>query len=359
MVSLISLADKLIWLGSKVHPVWLRKRLFSLLFSLYAYVSRLKAVIFQFRLPVCVVSGVEKTSGEKIRFLFVGHETFPLFLIELLFTNAPHVEQIGMVFVWRLKRLARFFSSDVDAVLVSCDWFYHRWLEKAGLFVFPHMVDMVLDVSDSYDVFYKKLSNSAKSDIKKVEKQGYSYEVFSDMDRLRFFYDRMYLPLIKTRFTDIPLYTPPFTFFKLLHLIGYRLLLVKDERGEYVSGSYFHVKGDEVFPRYNGVSNGDLELIRKGAESAVYCFLIDWAKKNRFNTIDLGNCRPFKNDGVFRYKKKWGSMMRWRTGIDMYDMFGLKVVKEKSFLHDFLRMNPFFGVDKKNDFVEYPVDKSD
>ena len=359
MVSFISLADRVISLGLKVRPVWLRKRLFSLLFSLYVYVSRLKAVVFQFRLPVCVVSGVEKTSGEKIQFLFVGHGRFPLFLIELLFASEPHVEKVGMVFVWRLHKLDRFFPSDLDAILVSCDRFYQRWLQKAGLFVFPQMVDMVLDVSDPFDVFYKGLSNSAKADIRKVRKQGYSYEVFSDLDRLRFFYDGMYLPLIESRFADKPLYKAPFTLYKLLHMMGYRLLLVKDASGDFISGSYFYVKDDEVFSRYSGVMNGDIGLIRTGAESAYYCFLIDWAKKNGINKVNFGHSRSFRNDGVFRYKQKWGTMMRRSAGTHMADIFGVKVVKEKSLVNDFIIKNPFFGVDRNDDFVEYPIDKLD
>jgi hypothetical protein len=356
MVSLISLADRVISLGSKVRPVWLRKRLFSLLFLLYAYVSRLKAVVFQFRLPVYVVSGVEKTSGEKIRFLFVGRETFPLFLIELLFTSAPHVEQVGMVFVWRLHKLDCFFSSDVDAVLVSCDRFYQRWPEKAGLFVFPHMVDMVLDVSDPFDVFYKGLSNSAKADIKKVEKYKYTFEVFSDINQLRFFYDSMYRPLIETRYADAPVYTPPFTFFKLLHMIGYQLLLVKDEKGDFVSGIYFHVKRNEVFCRYLGVINGELELIRKGAESALYCFLMDYAKDQKVNVLDFGGARPFFNDGLFLYKRKWG--MKVVPSDFVKEIFGLRMVNESEQLKQFLIQNPFIGINEKNELIGYVfVDK--
>ena len=313
--------------------------------------SRLKAVAFQFRLPVYVVSGVEKTSGEKIRILFVGRETFPLYLIELLFSSTPHVEQVGVVFVWRLKHLARLFPCDVDAVLVSCDRFYQRWLLNVGLFVFPHMVDMVLDVSDSFDVFYKKSNNSAKSDMKKVDKQGYSYEVFSDVDRLRFFYDRMYLPLIASRYADAPVFRPPFLFFKWLHLIGYRLLLVKDETGEYVSGCYFHVKGDLGSLRYNGVIDGDLGLIRKGVESAIYCFFIVHAKDQTLNVLDFGGVRPFFNDGLFFYKRKWGMTVEHSDLVK--EIFGVRLVNGSGPLKQFLIRNPFIGITSKNELVGF------
>jgi hypothetical protein len=43
----------------------------------------------------------------------------------------------------------------------------------------------------------------------------------------------------------------------------------------------------------------------------------------------------------------------------MFDVFGVNVMKEKSLLNDFFIRNPFFGVDRNDDFVEYLVDESD
>jgi hypothetical protein len=232
-------------------------------------------------------------------------------------------------------------------------------LEKAGLFVFPHMVDMVLDVSEPLDVFYKGLSNSAKADVRKVGKQGYSYEVFSDARWLRFFYDAMYVPLIESRFVDSPLFTPPFLFFRLLNMMGYQLLLVKDVSGTFVSGCFFYVRKNELFSRYNGVLNGDFGLIRNGAESAFYYFLIDWAKKQGLNRIDLGYCRSFLNDGVFQYKRKWGAEMRKSDGTHLPDVFGIKVIRQKGSLCVFLKKNPFFGIDRGGNFIEFDVGGDD
>ena len=39
--------------------------------------------------------------------------------------------------------------------------------------------------------------------------------------------------------------------------------------------------------------------------SALYVFLLDWAHRSRIDRIDLGGCRPFLNDGVLQFKKKF------------------------------------------------------
>lgn len=356
MVSVFSLSDKLVSFCSNLSSRWLQKTVASLIYLLYTRGVQLNAVMSQFWLPQYIVTGIEKESGKRICFLYIGNEKFPLFLSDLLFVESPKVDRIGTVFVWRLQRIVDGLSRDIDAVLVSCDTFYRRWLSKAGLIVFPHMVDMALDISQSFDEFYKGLSNSAKSDVRKVNREGYSYEILSDIDSLRSFYNKMYLPLIQSRFADKPMYTPPFLFFRLLQMTGYRLLIVKDTNGNAVSGCFFSVKDDEVFSRYNGVFEGDVGLITVGAESALYYFLIDWAKKNGFNKVDLGYCRPFLHDGVFRYKQKWGALMRLNGGTLRTDLFGLRIAKKDSVLHDFFQRNPFYKLNQNNEYSIYPLD---
>ena len=70
MVSLIRVASGFISVLSKIHPVWLKQGVFSLIFSAYFQLNRLKSVLVQMNLSVFIVSGVEKNSGEQIRILY-------------------------------------------------------------------------------------------------------------------------------------------------------------------------------------------------------------------------------------------------------------------------------------------------
>jgi hypothetical protein len=350
MAPLISVANRLIAAGERIRPLWLRKWVFATLFSVYGYFHRVQALLVQLRMPVSKVVGEGKDGG-RLCLLFVGREAFSLYLGDLLFREPPRLERIGMMFVWRLRRVARMAPSDVDGVLVSCDRFYQRWLEKAGLYVFPHFVDMVLDVSDPVDVFFKKSTKSAKADIQKVRKHGYSFEVCSDVDCLRLFYERMYLPLIQTRHGDAPVYTPPFLFFRWLRLIGYRLMLVKDKQGDVIAGCFYGVNHGTAFVRYLGVIDGDIELVRKGAESAMYYFFVLHPEDPGVRATNFGGARPFFNDGLFRYKQKWGMTV----GISDVtpEIFGLRLMSDGEPLREFLLNNPLIGINDKKELVGY------
>lgn len=353
MVSLFGSSGKLISVFAKIRPVWLKKGLFSLIFSVYFQLSRLKAIVKQMNLPVFLVSGVGKNSGEQIQLLYAGREDFPLFLIKLLFNNQPLVEQVGTVFVWRLHTLDR-FSFDADAVLVSCDRFYRRFLHRDVFFVFPHMVDMVLDCSQGLDQIMKNVSEDAKRGLKKVTNNNFSYEISSDIDKVSMFYQDMYVPMVVNRIGRTDMFIPDFSALRFFLQMGYELLLTVLD-GVYVCGSYFYHHHDVMEVKYFGIYQGNVELYRKKVSAADQYFSILAALERKVSRLDYGGARPFFDDGLFYYKQKWG------TSVEQYhivpDVFGLKILKS-GVMKSFLLKNPFIGLSQDNRFVGYVfVDK--
>jgi hypothetical protein len=48
--------------------------------------------------------------------------------------------------------------------------------------------------------------------------------------------------------------------------------------------------------------------LRYGALSAVYYFLVDYARSHCISSLDLLRSRPHADDGVYRHKKFWGAI---------------------------------------------------
>ncbi|MCK5023538.1 MAG: hypothetical protein KAS04_05170 [Candidatus Aenigmarchaeota archaeon] len=353
----VSFVERMISLFSKLRPLGFKQWFFSFVFHFFLYASRLRSIFCQLRLNVYVASGVDKNMGNGIKVLFFGNERFPLFISDLLFVDKPDVKMFGKEWIWHVGRDKTVKESDSDMVLVSCDCFYNRFLHKADLFVFPHMIDMILDIRKPSEEFFKNLSNSAKADIRKVKQHDYSFEVTSDINQLRMFYNDMYLPLIKNRFGDKPLFIPPFVFFRVLHEIGYKFLLAKKDDA-YISGNIFHCDNKEMYTKYFGILNGDFDLIKKGASAAIYYFSIVWAKENKLSNVNFGACRPFLNDGVFQYKKKWGTIIEPYSLVP--EIFGLKILNNSEPMKQFLIDNPFIGLNEKNEITGFVfVDKDE
>ena len=121
------------------------------------------------------------------------------------------------------------------------------------------------------------------------------------------------------------------------------LLLVK--RGnEYVSGMLIYKAHSIPIVSYAGVKDGNRDLVKQGAISALYYYTIVWAKEKGYTKLDFGHCRPILNDGVFLYKKKFG--MRIQRSPRSHRTLYLSINRFNSSLEQFFANNPLVHEDQ-------------
>jgi hypothetical protein len=347
--------NKLISFFSRIRPIWLKELFFSKSLAVVFCGIRLKSIVHQVRLAVFLVSGVEKQSGEMVQLLFVGTGSFPEFLGNRIFKEKPVVKQCDTVFIWKIKDVKNKYANSVDSVMLSCDRFFQRFLFKEDMLVFPSMVEMVLDTSKPVECLFDKkhITHSAYTDIKKAKKGNFSFEITNDIEKIQFFYDSMFLPMVYTRHKEELAYVPPFLFFKFLREAGYKLFLVYDEKGNPVSGVLFLETGNELFNRYAGIYQGDEGLLKKGATAARYYFSIRYVKEKGIDRFNFGAAEPFFHNGVFKYKQKWGMNAVQTKRTFFPNVFGIYLYPDCKSLRSFLLENPFIGISERNDLVGY------
>lgn len=355
MVSIIRILDSLTSFGSKITPNFLKKWIFSFFLKTGLILKRTMSISRQIFLKIYLVEGKSKVTGERISLVYYsnfGQDIFPAFLANKLFSSNPTIKKIGRKPIFLLSKQVYFDS--VDAIMVCCDRFFHRFVHKSGFFVFPYMVDMVLDTSVSlkYLVERNHISQSAYSDIRNIKKYHYSFEITTEIEKIKMFYYSMYQPMIYNRHEDSLLYTPPFVFFKYLREIGYKLLLVKDNKFP-ISGVFFHESADELFVRYAGVYDGRFDLIQKGASAAHYYYSLLYAHQRGIDQLNVGAARPFFDDGVFRYKRKWGMKVIRADGFLNPEICGIFPSKDSQAIKKFLIESPVIGLTNDNEQAGY------
>ncbi len=146
----------------------------------------------------------------------------------------------------------------------------------------------------------------------------------------------MYLPYIPRKFGESTELVGP-RFMRLFFEAG--LLLLVKKGAEAVSGSVITVGDRSVKAMVIGVKEGSEGHIRKGALAACYYFTVLWAKGKGYRSVDFGECRPFFDDGLFYFKKRWG--MRLERYRHRSNVFGMRVGSPTSAALDFLGANPF------------------
>lgn len=297
-------------------------------------------------LPVYLLTGKEK-NGKNIKVLFSGDEFAYLYLIKTIFSETPKKEYIKEIPFWSINKSIKDLSDKADLFFIKTDRFFSRRLQNKGLIIIPDWVDSWIDVSVPKDDILKNLKKSAREDVVKLKKYGYTYDFSSKPEDFEFFYKNLYVPFMQNRHGVYEY--PSWWTLDYAEMIGMfqskraKLLWVKD-KDKYVAGVVmFNVK-KIAYPIYMGVDiNSD--YWEKCGSAAIYYFSTIWAKENGFKLVRIGDVRSFFHDGLFQYKRKWGIFIN--ENYNRLGIIGLKICNYKSpAVVDFLENNPFIYSNK-------------
>jgi len=324
-------------------PKPIRKIVVSFLYNISIILSRLLIISNGLSLTIYQINGKEKNCKEPLTILYVSNEKIYPYLENIIFYGKPKVRRIGKIYIWNIKKKIKKISSNIDAIFIENEMFYANYFERQGFTVIPEFISMILDTSKSLKEIYKNFSKSAKEDTRKVKKHGFNYEISHDFEMLKLFYYKMYLPYIYSRHGKTAVCANFHTMRIIFERDG-KLLLIK-LKDEYVFGGLFSVKNDKATALYSGLSDKKYSLLKKGITAASYYFFIQWAKKNCIKTLDFGTSKPFLNDGLFKYKKKWGTTIS-KNECYHYSIFPFKICKNSKAIVSYLKNNPFIYFEK-------------
>ncbi|KYK24260.1 hypothetical protein AYK24_06400 [Thermoplasmatales archaeon SG8-52-4] len=320
-------------------PKPIRRTILAIIDYFIIIVSRFFIIINQLLSTAYIVSGKEKHSKKNLTILFIGDERLFPYLSSILFSKEPEIKKSFKIFIWNIKKKVNQNDLSIDAIFIKNDRFYSRYYEKQGYTIIPEWISTTLDISESLEKIYKKISKSVKEDIRKLKKYEYSYEISQDPSKLEMFYNKMYLPYISWKYGKFIKYA---NFYSIKHIFeqGGKILFIK-LGNDYFFGGLFIKKKDKIYATYAGIMEGKFDCIKQGVIAGSYFYLISYAKKIGVKLVNFGSCRPFINDGLFSYKRKWGVKIE-KTSSENADNYFFKVLNiDNKGIENFLKKNPF------------------
>jgi len=299
-------------------------------------------------LPVYLLTGREKESKKTLKVLFAGDEFIYLYLIKTIFLDVPKREYLADITIWNFNKKLKNLSCKADLTLLKTDRFFTRKLQKKGFIIIPDWIDSWIDLSVSKEEIFKNTKKSAREEVLKIKKYGYTYAFSSKPKDFEEFYKNFYTPFLQSRHGTLSY--PEWWTLNYREMIGMfkgnraKLLWVKD-KNKFVAGVVmFNVK-NIAYPIYMGIDITS-DYWEKCGSSAIYYFSTLWAKENGFKMVRIGDVRSFFNDGLFQYKRKWGIFLN--ENYNRYGIIGLKINDYNSaVVFDFLENNPFIFSNKK------------
>lgn len=199
--------------------------------------------------------------------------------------------------LWSPPALA---GEDADLIVVEM----HRWMaprfRRSGWRIVPSAVRWGGDLAV---IPPAQPCASLKDDLRKVRQHRYALIQSNTAEDWNFFYREMVRPHAQGRFGEGAWHPSP-RFIKELARIG--TLHFATRNGERVAGTCSVERRETLWIPLSGIRGGDPALLHQGANAALLALTLDWARARGLRRVDLGRTPPFVEQGLARYKRKWG-----------------------------------------------------
>ena len=258
----------------------------------------------EIRFNIYILSGKGKGIETNIRMLCITSAKKTPCFIARVYETAPTQVFIKRAFIWNLKRIISEYSSNIDLTLIDTHRLFRHFVKVKNSFLIPHFVKLILDINKPMEEVSKMFSRNVKGDLRITRKFNYSYDTFSDLKSLKFFYEKMYVPYIKERY---PERAEILELDELKGIIKKGMLIFVKSEGKYICGSLCENRKKHFFFHQLGILDGNEDFLRKRALTALYYFTIIKAKEENAKVLDFDTTGPFLSDGLLRHKIKWGA----------------------------------------------------
>jgi len=281
-----------------------------------------------------LVKGLERHTEKPLTIVYSGHQSGLAFVRDLAFGDSCRAQYLGKVWIFNRNRL---LTPDLEEALhfVEMRETLAKNDSRRRQFYVPMWIDGELDTEKAIELSRK--TGNIKEDLRRIRKNKLEYEVTSDDERISDFHRDMYVPYIRNTFGPAALFH---SLEDLKKSKGTIELLVIRRDEEVLAGQIIVYEHDGVRTREIGVKNGDRQYVKAGVMGALYYYGLLHLQSRGFKTVGLGGSRAWLNDGVLRFKKKWGMRLGkpWPSG------FLLVAPKRSEGAAAFLANNPFLSI---------------
>jgi hypothetical protein len=257
------------------------------------------------RADAVLVEGKERETGLPLTAFYFGHYDNYAFILSRLFSAYRVVTKHTGRNSFQVRRWIAEYSRRASLLCIDSELLFCKLLPRSEYLEIPQWVRQKYNVPDSWEEVLKSFrKNTRRTDLRKVRKFGFTYRITGSEEDYREFYHRMYIPYLRKRFADEVIIEPEWKVLRQCRK-GELMHIVRDER--VVAAVLLHLLGGRLAYVWVGVPEDLDNDLYTGVFSAMYYFTILYGYTRGCHLIDFLGSRPLLNDGLFRYKRKWGT----------------------------------------------------
>ncbi len=258
-----------------------------------------------------LISGQERHGSGRLRLLYVGDEANFAYLTQLLFAEFEIERTLPRRHAWQAPRAVAHYEREADLVAVDVGWPYSSLFHQDDYLVTPAWVNQSFFVKEHWQDNLAVLRRDARrNDLKRVAKHGLSAHLTRLEPDHRDFYRTMYEPYVRRRFSEATVLESEG---KVCEFCASDGLLQVCQGERKLSGMVLNKTGSTLQNLWLGLADGLSSNVTSAALGAVYYFSLVYAYESGFRVLDFCASRSMLDDGVLRYKRKWGAVVHENT----------------------------------------------
>jgi len=286
-----------------------------------------------------LLEGEERGGGMPLRILTVETAGLKDFLIRRAFRDGVRERRLGKASAWFNGAQARARAPEADL------FFWYARPALAGLKSkdviarlpawIPILVNLVAPECVSRGK--EKFNRSGNA----LKKAGFTADYARERADFEDFYDRLFMPYVVSRHGENAVVQTREETLAGLQGGGWELLAIRRE-GVVVAGATVEFSGEKARFWQLGVRDGSPALLADGVSDAVYHHMLATCRARGVVELNLGSCRPFLQDGVLEYKRRFGAFVGTGAGEER-GSFDLEVWTRSEGALEFLAGNALVG----------------
>ncbi len=283
------------------------------------------------RLEAWRLDGEEASSGESLSVLCAAGNQTRNYLRDLLFREGVRETTLGRQWLWNLASARRAHRRGCSVIVIEAKPFVRELLDEEEWFFIPLWIVGTLALPIPEEISKRK---SIRSDIAAVSKAGLQYRVSKEQACFDDFYHNMYVPYV-TKAHGSSVYVTPHD--EMWSRLARGELILLNDGNDDVAGLTILYEAPRPRLWTLGVRDGNPLESQRAALAALYPVCFQYLVANEHDSVNLGLSRAFLEDGVLRFKRKWGQKI-----VDTAKArIALKVVADTPASAALLRTNPF------------------
>jgi hypothetical protein len=302
--------------------------------SLYPIAEHI--VLFRrLRSQVWIITGEERASRLPLSVcIYSITDEYKSYLQDLIFGSSFQSTYVGRAWLWKAFRTLPKAASSCSLVIAEVHERHVPWMGPNAGIVIPAWVLGRASLPRAREV---KQRGTIKEILRRIRQHNLEYDVARDAETFDDFYTNMYLPEVRARYGDSA-FVLSREKAKARFDTGELIMVKKNGRrlcGQLIS--YRDGWDGAASLICIGVRDGKRELVADGALSAAYEFAFQHLEKTGCPKVNFGESNAFLNDGVLRFKKKYGSTIHAAS----IHKFLIRVISDNPATRAFLQGNPF------------------